>query len=143
MRPTPACVALVLAGVCAAPLLAQDKDKKAPVKAAPKTISLSGCVVRGGEKTPADQFTLEDVNEGKYRLTGINLRDYIGQRVTIAGAVVETSSGRSAITDRAGRYRLRDPAPGQHVLRLPKAQPNLEDSSMLRLQPTAATKVEP
>ena len=90
MRPTLACFALVLAGVCAAPLLAQDNDKKAFAKSAPKTISLSGCVVRGGEKTPADQFTLEDVNEGKYRLTGVKLQDYIGQRVQIAGGVVET-----------------------------------------------------
>jgi hypothetical protein len=89
MRPTLACFALVSAFVCAAPLLAQDKDKKAPAKAAPKTISLSGCVVRGGETMP-EQFTLEDVNEGKYRLTGVKLQDYIGQRVQIAGGVVET-----------------------------------------------------
>ncbi len=77
--------ALVL-GLAPALLAAQDKDKKAP--AAPKTISLSGCVVRG-EKTP-DSFTIEDTSHGKYRLTGVNLRDYIGQRVQIAGGVVET-----------------------------------------------------
>jgi hypothetical protein len=63
---------------------AKDKDKKA----SPKTISLSGCVVRN--ETVPDQFTLEDKDEGKYRLTGVNLRDYIGQRVQIAGGVVET-----------------------------------------------------
>jgi hypothetical protein len=86
MRPTFLCFALVFAAVSAAPLVAQDK--KASAKPAPKTISLSGCVVRG-EKTP-DQFTLEDAAEGKYRLTGIGLHDYIGQRVQIAGGVVET-----------------------------------------------------
>jgi hypothetical protein len=78
--------AVGLALLCTHPLGAQDK--KAPAKPAPKVVSLSGCVVRG-EKAP-DQFTLEDAAEGKYRLTGVKLRDYLGQRVTIAGAVVET-----------------------------------------------------
>ena len=55
---------------------------------AARTISLSGCVVRS-EKTPI-QYTLDDTAEGKYRLSGLNLRDYIGQRVQIAGAIVET-----------------------------------------------------
>jgi hypothetical protein len=64
------------------------QEPKAPAKPAPKIVSLSGCVVRG-EKTP-DQFTLEDSTEGKYRLSGVKLRDYLGQRVSIAGGVVET-----------------------------------------------------
>jgi hypothetical protein len=64
------------------------QDKKEPAKPAPRIVSLSGCVVRG-EKAP-DQFTLEDAAEGKYRLTGVKLRDYLGQRVTIAGGIVET-----------------------------------------------------
>ena len=85
MRSTRACFVLVFAASLAAPLAAQDK--KSP-KTANKTISLSGCVVRG-ENTP-DQFTLEDAAAGKYRLTGVKLRDYIGQRVQIAGGVVET-----------------------------------------------------
>ncbi len=85
MRPTLACFAVALATVCAAPLDAQEK--KAPATPA-KIISLSGCVVRG-EKTP-DQYTLVDTTEVKYRLTGVNLRDYIGQRVQIAGGVAET-----------------------------------------------------
>jgi hypothetical protein len=75
---------LALALGCALPLAAQDKKAPKP----PKTLSLSGCVIRN-ENTP-DRFTLEDPAEGKYRLTGINLRDYIGQRVTVAGAIVET-----------------------------------------------------
>ena len=70
--------------------LGRTGSKKTSAKPAPKTLSLSGCVVRG-EKTP-DQFTIEDAAEGKYRLTGLNLRDYVGQRVQIAGAVVETKS---------------------------------------------------
>ena len=64
------------------------QDKKPAPKAPDKTMSLSGCVVRG-ETTP-DQFTLEDATEGKYRLSGVKLKDYIGQRVQIAGGVVES-----------------------------------------------------
>jgi len=78
--------AVGLAFVCAVPLVAQDK--KAPAKPAAKTISLSGCVVRS-EKA-SDQFTLEDATEGKYRLSGVKLQDYIGRRVQIAGGVVGT-----------------------------------------------------
>jgi hypothetical protein len=81
MRATLACVVVVAAAVYA-PLGAQKPDKKTP-----KTISLSGCVVRS-EKTP-DQFTLNDVNAGTYRLSGVKLHDYLGQRVQLAGAVVE------------------------------------------------------
>ena len=75
---------LGLSLLAALPIHAQDKDKK---KAPPKTISLSGCVVTN-EKSP-DQFTLDDATEGKYRLTGMKLGDYVGQRVQLAGAVVE------------------------------------------------------
>lgn len=90
MRTTLACLALtlalVLATVCAAPLAAQEK--KAPEKPASTTLSLSGCVVRG--ETAPDQYTLEDKQAGaKYRLTGVKLRDYIGQHVQIVGGVVQ------------------------------------------------------
>jgi hypothetical protein len=77
---------LTLLVLCTPPLAAQQK--KTPDKKTPKTISLSGCVV-SSEKAP-DQFTLDDAVEGKFRLTGLRLRDYLGQRVQLAGAVVET-----------------------------------------------------
>jgi hypothetical protein len=80
--------ALILSIFCLLPISAQEKKKKAPGKPAPKTLSLSGCVV-SSEKTP-DQFTLDDATEGKYRLTGLRLHDYVGQRVQIAGAIVDT-----------------------------------------------------
>jgi len=79
MRATLACVVLVAATLSAS-LGAQTKKP-------PKTISLSGCVVQS-EKN-ADQFTLSDVTEGTYRLSGVKLRDYLGQRVQVAGAIVE------------------------------------------------------
>jgi len=81
-----------LAGACALGLLAtsllsaQDKQEKKdkPPKPAPKVLTLSGCVVRG-ETTPG-QYTLEDKEDGTtYRLTGTDVRDYIGRRVQIVG----------------------------------------------------------
>ena len=89
-------IALVLASTLAGTpaLVAQnkadkpDKQEKKAAKSATQTISLSGCIVRG--ETAPDQFTLDDADEGKYRLTGVGLRDYLGQRVQIAGAIVET-----------------------------------------------------
>ena len=83
MRSIAFALALAVAGMPA--LGAQDKKPSA--KGTPKTISLSGCVVRG-EKV-SDQYTLDDAAEGQYRLSGLSLRDYIGKRVEIAGAIVE------------------------------------------------------
>jgi hypothetical protein len=73
-------VALVLA-----PLAAQDKAPKPSKPEEPKVLSLSGCVVRG-ESTP-NQYTIEDSKEGTYRLTGTDLRDFIGKRVELLGGV--------------------------------------------------------
>lgn len=84
MRSIACAVALAVVGMS----MLGAQDKKTSAKETPKTISLSGCVVRS-EKAPT-QYTLDDTAEGKYRLSGLNLRDYIGQRVQIAGAVVET-----------------------------------------------------
>ena len=69
-------IAFAIAVTLASTVLVGAQDKKLPPKPADKTISLSGCVVRN-EKTP-DQFTLEDANEGKYRLSGIKLQDFVG-----------------------------------------------------------------
>ena len=81
-----AALVLALAAACGHHLAAQQG--KSSGKKAPKTLALSGCVVRG-EKA-SDQYTIEDATEGKYRLSGVNLKDYLGQRVQIAGAIVET-----------------------------------------------------
>ena len=82
MRQIAFAVALTLAGTAAF----GAQDKKSPPKPAEKTISLSGCVVRN-DKSP-DQFTLEDASEGKYRLSGLKLKDFVGKRVELAGGVV-------------------------------------------------------
>lgn len=81
-------IAIALSLSLLAVSLVHGQDKKTPAKAQPKTLSLSGCVV-GNEKTP-DQFTIEDAAEGKYRLTGLKLGNYVGQRVQLAGTIVET-----------------------------------------------------
>lgn len=68
-----------------ASLAAQDKAKKpAPV---PKTLTVSGCVA---QNPTSKELTIEDEKAGSYRLTGLNVRDYIGQRVELAGAVYQS-----------------------------------------------------
>ena len=81
----PVAFALGLALVCTSPIGAQDKKTAKP---APKTLSLSGCVVRG-DSTP-NQFTLEDKEGGRFRLSGINMSDYVGRRVQIGGAMPDS-----------------------------------------------------
>ena len=82
--------ACLIASACTVALLstsgvaAQDKTDKP--KPPPKMLTLSGCVTRG-ETTPG-QYTIEDKEAGtKYRLTGTDVRDYIGKRVQIVGGV--------------------------------------------------------
>jgi hypothetical protein len=84
-RGTLAAVVLAAASMLT-PLGAQEKAAKpAKPEAAPKVLSLSGCVVRG-EAVP-NQYTIEDKEAGSYRLTGTDLRDYIGRRVQLVGGV--------------------------------------------------------
>jgi hypothetical protein len=52
-------------------------------KSGPKTVTLSGCVVKG--KGQPNQFTLDDEQNGRYQLTGNQIGHYLGQRVEIAG----------------------------------------------------------
>jgi hypothetical protein len=84
MRAIACALALAVAGMSTV----GAQKRKTSTRETPKTISLSGCVVRG-EKT-TDPYTLDDAAEGKYRLSGLSLRDYIGKRVQIGGALVET-----------------------------------------------------
>ena len=73
-------MSLVVAVVCAATLGAQTAKT-------PKTITLSGCVERDEAKPEA--FTLTDAKAKKtYRLTGADLREYVGRRVQIDGGLV-------------------------------------------------------
>jgi hypothetical protein len=62
-----------------------DKKPAKPVKT-PTPIALPGCVQRG-ESAP-DQYTLSESKDSQiYHLTGPDLREYVGRRVRILGAV--------------------------------------------------------
>lgn len=75
---------LALALFASAALVNQQKPEKP--KPALKILSLSGCVVRG--ETMPGQYTLEDKEAGlTYRLTGTDVRDYVGRRVQLVGGV--------------------------------------------------------
>ncbi len=74
---------LGLAVAISAPLAAQSKAKKTP---ASKTVSISGCVA---ERPGTNDLTVED-KSGSYRLTGLSLRDFVGQQVQLSGSVYES-----------------------------------------------------
>jgi hypothetical protein len=61
---------------------AQSPANKKP----PKVITLSGCVERD-EKSP-QQFVIKDSQEGTYRISGKDFREYLGRRVTVDGGAV-------------------------------------------------------
>ena len=74
---------VLLTIACAATATAQSSKPQKP----PKTISLNGCVERD-EKKP-DDFVLTDAKaKKKYRLTGTDLREYVGRRVQVDGGLV-------------------------------------------------------
>ena len=69
-----------LGAALAAQTKTDQKDKQKP-----ELITLSGCIVRG-EQGPG-QYTLDDKVAGTFRLTGTDVRDYIGRRVQIIGGI--------------------------------------------------------
>ena len=82
---TSLCLACALTLIDVTPLGAQGTKADTPPKDTNKVITLSGCVERAG--TTPTQYTLVDAKEGTtYRLTGTDVRDYIGKRVQIVGA---------------------------------------------------------
>ena len=62
---------------------AQSTD---PKKKPAKVVSLTGCV-QADEALP-EQFVIDDATQGKYRLSGKDVREYLGRRVVIDGGVV-------------------------------------------------------
>jgi hypothetical protein len=83
MRVAAACVVVTLAAGAA---MAQTKSQtKSEPKPKNEPITLTGCVVRSD--TAPTQYTLEDKNAGaKYRLTGVDFRDYVGRPVVVVGS---------------------------------------------------------
>ena len=63
---------------CANSVAAQQQ----PPPKKPTTLTLSGCVQKS--ETVGGGFTLAD-GEATYRLTGVDVRDYVGRRVQVTG----------------------------------------------------------
>jgi len=67
--------------VLASTSTAGAQQKKEPLKK-PSTVTLTGCVQKS--ETPAGGYTLSD-ETGIFRLTGVDVRDFVGRRVQIVG----------------------------------------------------------
>ena len=72
--------------MCAAHTALAGAQQREPSKAPPKPITLSGCVQRG-ESGPGEYTLAEKKDSQIYRLTGTDLRDYVGRRVQIVGGI--------------------------------------------------------
>lgn len=80
-----------LLGTLAATMVAMQTSTAAPSPATPKdtktTLTLSGCVSRSNAAPGTFTFA-ETGTDAKYRLSGVGVRKYAGQRVEIVGASV-------------------------------------------------------
>jgi hypothetical protein len=75
----------------------------------PETITLSGCVQKS--ETAPNQFALAD-GPDLYRLTGIDVRDYLGRRVEVVGRVprkLKIAGGLKPSANVAGQAGAMDP----------------------------------
>jgi hypothetical protein len=102
-------LALALA---ASTLAAQQPSGDAPKKpSAPKTLTLTGCVEKGS--TP-NQFTLQDEANGKYEVSGSDIKKYVGQRVQVLGTPgpsrFKVKGGLYPTPNVAGQAGAMDPA---------------------------------
>lgn len=80
-------VAAAVVFACAINAGAQKPAKEKPAPIPPMT--LTGCI-QAADKAPG-QFTISEQKDGPiYRLTGTNVRDFVGRRVTLVGAPPDT-----------------------------------------------------
>jgi len=84
----PAFWTALLCATITAGLAAQStsSDRK-PAPAPPKPLTLTGCVEQGA--TPY-QYTIADDDNGKYEVSGSDIKKYLGQRVQVAGQAGST-----------------------------------------------------
>jgi len=75
------CIVLTCAAVVSAQQQQEPKQRTPSKK--PETITMTGCVEKG--ETPLGGYTLTE-GTTTYRLTGVDVRDFVGRRVEIAGA---------------------------------------------------------
>jgi hypothetical protein len=96
------CTAIAMSAALAA------AQETAPAKK-PTTITLSGCVQKS--ETAPGQFTLAD-GPAIYRLTGVDLRDYLGRRVEVVGRIprrLKVVGGLKPSPNVAGQAGAMDP----------------------------------
>jgi hypothetical protein len=79
--------AILMAGAMAAGAAAQSasdprRQQDRQQQPASRTVTLTGCVEKG--VTP-NQYTIDDRVNGKYEVSGSDIRKYLGQRVQVAG----------------------------------------------------------
>jgi hypothetical protein len=74
--------ALITLTSVAAASAQQEPAKPQPPPKKPTTITMSGCVQKA--EAPGGGYTLTD-DTGVYRLTGVDVRDFVGRRVEIVG----------------------------------------------------------
>ncbi len=97
-------VVLSIAGLAFAAAGSQTPGKK------PTTVTLSGCVQKSD--TAPGQFTLVDPT-GIYRLTGMDVREFLGRRVEIVGGPprkLKITGGLKPSPNVAGQAGAMDPA---------------------------------
>ena len=68
------------AGATLAAQQASSPAEKAP--STPRVVSLTGCVEKGA--TP-NQYTIQDSMNGRYEVSGTDIKKYLGRRVQVAG----------------------------------------------------------
>lgn len=76
---TAACLLLV---VLADVVVGAQTDEGSDKKDAPRRVTLSGCVERG---TGPNEFTIDDEESGKFRVSGGRISRFVGQRVEVTG----------------------------------------------------------
>ncbi len=75
-------LALLVAMSTAEPVVGQDSSPAKQAPSAPRVVTLSGCVEKS--VTP-NQYTIQDSMNGRYEVSGTDIKKYLGQRVQVAG----------------------------------------------------------
>src|SRR5262249_51160107 len=87
-----------------------QQNQRGSNKKKPSTVTIDGCVAKS--ETSNDLFTINDGTD-TYRLTGIDVRDYVGRHVQIAGAPprrLTTTGGLSPPATAAAQAGAIDPS---------------------------------
>lgn len=104
-----AAILIVITGVSASAQDSTPKDQKDTLR----NLKVSGCIAP--DTASAGHFTLTDYTSGTttYRLTGIDVRRYLGKRVEVVGAAVESKlkivGGLTPSPNVAGQAGAMDP----------------------------------